>query len=161
MNTFGIYHLIQIAFSFVIAWVLMILPLPYEIHWFRPEWINLVLIYWVMREPHLVGVGTAFSVGLIMDGLRGLVLGQTALAMTIIAYLTHSLRRRLQLHFFWQQALCILVLVGLGQLTLLLIRWLIGHPPETLLVWSSTLTSVLLWPLVFHFLRFYGRKTFD
>jgi len=161
MRRIGMYRIFVCAISILIAWILSIIPLPFEEHWARPEWMSLVLIYWMMNEPGLVGVGTAFSVGLVMDGLRGGLLGENALAMTVVAYLTHLLRYRLRLHSFWIRTLCILVLVGFGQLTILCTRWGVGNPPQTLLVWLSTLTSVLLWPFVFRLIQFYGRKTID
>lgn len=157
----GWFRFFVCVLSVLIAAILSIIPLPFEEHWARPEWMSLVLIYWLINEPTLVGVGVAFCVGLIMDGLKGGLIGENALAMTIVAYLTYLLRNQLRLHSFWTRSLCILVLVGFGQLTILCTRWCVGNPPQTLLVWLSTLTSVLLWPLIFRLLHFYGRKNFD
>ncbi len=137
----------------------MIIPLPFEAHWFKPEWISLILIFWVIWEPEIIGVGSAWCIGLLMDGLKGDLLGQTALAMVVVAYLAQALGPRLRLQSFWNQLLCILVLVGFAQLILLITRWFIGSPPQTGLVWLSTLTSILVWPLVFRVLKLYKSQS--
>lgn len=149
---------IFIFFSFFMAWILMVMPLPHHWQWIRPEWLTLVLIYWVFALPQSVGVITGWCVGLVMDILGGVLLGQHALALAIVAYFSYLLRNRLRLFPFWQQALMVFVLVGLGELVLLLVQWLIGHPPKTPLYWASTLSSVLFWPWLYRLLRMYERK---
>lgn len=136
-----------IYFSLFLSLILMILPLPLQWQWLRPEWLSLMLIYWALREPDKVGVATAFSFGLAMDVMAEVLLGQYALAMAVLVYLTHRLRNRLRFFLFWQELFVLLILIGMGQLILVTVEWLIGHPPRTLLYWSSTLLSVLLWPL--------------
>jgi rod shape-determining protein MreD len=145
--------------SFFLAWILMIMPLPYDWQWIRPEWLTLVLIYWVFALPQTVGVMTGWCVGLVMDILGGVLLGQHAMAMAVVAYFAYLLRNRLRLFPFWQQALCVLMLVGVGELVLLLVQWLIGQPPRTSLYWASTFSSVIFWPWISRLLRMYERKT--
>lgn len=137
-----------IYLSLLLALVLMIIPIPQQWQWLRPEWLSLMLIYWAMREPYKVGVLTGFSFGLAMDIMGEVLLGQYALTMTILVYLTHRLRNRMRFFLFWQELFVILILIGIGQLVLITIEWLIGHPPRTLLYWSSTVFSVALWPLL-------------
>jgi len=144
--------------TFFLAWVLMIIPLPHQWQWLRPEWLTLVLIYWVFILPQSVGVITGWCVGLVMDVLGGVLIGQHALAMAIVAYFAYVLRNRLRTFPFWQQALIVFVLVGLGELILLLVQWLIGQPPRTALYWASTFSSVLFWPWLYRLLRMYERK---
>lgn len=147
-----------IFFSFILGAILMIMPFPHWGHWLKPEWMSVILIFWVVFEPQLIGVGVAWCLGFLMDGLKGGWLGQTALAMAVVSYLAQILGARLRFQPFWHQALCILVLVGLGQLILLMTRWIAGAPPSTDLVWISTLTSVLVWPFVFRFLSLYKTR---
>ena len=67
--------------TILIAFMLEILPLPGFIIWFRPAWTLLVLIYWAMALPEVVGVGYAFMVGIFLDVLTGTLLGEHAFAM--------------------------------------------------------------------------------
>lgn len=149
---------VALLFSLLMAWGFMIVHLPYQWQWLRPEWLSIVLIYWVFVRPKWVGVVVAWSAGFVLDVLSGALLGQYAMAMAIIVYFAHLLRHRVVLYPFWQQAFVILVLVGFGQLALLTIQWLIGHPPRTLMFWSSTLTSVLLWPFAYQCLRSHQKQ---
>lgn len=135
----------RIMFSFVFAWILTIIPLPPSLQYFRPEWVMLFLIYWALREPRLVGVATGFCIGLFMDVLTGGVLGQYALSLSLIVYLTQLFKHRIRVFPFWYQAIVVLVLIGFGQLSLLMVQWLIGHPPASLKYWFSTIASLLVW----------------
>lgn len=158
MIKFNLRTALVIYLSILLAFSLTIFPLPFSWQWVRPEWVTLILIYWVFRKPNYCGVMTGWTVGLLMDVLGGVLLGQYALAMSILVYLTHLLRNRFSFFLVWQQMFVILVLVGIVQLIPLLVQWLIGHPPRTLLYWSSTLISVILWPLVYRSMNFYERK---
>lgn len=150
---------VSVFTSIILAWMLMIVHIPFQMQWLRPEWLTLVLIYWVLTRPHIVGIEVGFCAGFGMDVLGGVLLGQYALSMAIVVYLTHQLRHRMRLFPFWQQAFVVLILVGFGQLTLLLVQWLIGQPPRTLWYWSSTLSSVALWPWLSRLMRVYERRT--
>ena len=52
---------------------------------YRPEWVPMVLIYWVMALPYRIGIGSAWIVGLVLDILEGSILGLNAMALVIIA----------------------------------------------------------------------------
>lgn len=142
-----------IIISFVLALLLTIFPLPEWAVSLRPEWVALVLIYWVLALPHRVGVGYAWVVGLFLDVLRGAILGQHALALTVIAYLALKLHQRIRVYPLWQQSLSILILVTLFQLLVLWINGIIGKPTSSWAYWIPALTSMLIWPAVYLILR--------
>jgi rod shape-determining protein MreD len=146
--------------SFVGAWFFMIFPIPHDYQYFRPVFLSLILIYWIFALPQSIGILTAWTVGLVMDILGNGVIGQYALAMVMVAFFARFLRYRIRLKPFWQQAVAVSGLVGIGELTRLLIQWLFGHPPHTLLYWIPTLLSIVLWPWICRLLRFYERKAF-
>lgn len=139
--------------SFFIALVLAILPLPGWLQWGRPEWVALVLIYWVIALPHRVGLLTAVLLGIMVDALEGAVLGQNALAMIVVAALALTLYQRLRVYNLWQQSAVVFVLVGIEQMICQWVQTLQGAGATSLMFLLPALSSALLWPFVLHSLR--------
>ncbi len=142
-----------IAASFLVALVLSILPWPVWTEQFRPDWEALVLIYWCMALPTRVGVGTAWSVGLILDVLYGSMLGENALAKSLIAFLAVHFHLQLRMFPRWQQAVVVLLLVAVNNLLVLWIKHLAGMAPATWGYLTPSIVSMLLWPWLFVILR--------
>lgn len=150
-----------IFLSFFLAYLLAIVPFPVWAMNYRPEWVAMVLIYWVMALPYRVGIGAAFFAGLVLDILEGTVLGLNALGLVIIAYVTLSLHLRLRMFSFLQQAGLVLALVGVY---LMLKHWLQLITNQSispnLLFLMAALTSAIIWPSLFQLLR-HVRRSFD
>ena len=103
-----------IALTLIVALWLSILPLPVWTQWARPEWVAMVLIYWVIALPERVGIGVAWSVGLIQDIVEGSLLGQHAFALAVLAYVALISSQRLRMFTPIQQAAVIFVLIGVN-----------------------------------------------
>ena len=142
-----------IIFTFIIALLMTVIPLPDPVRYLRPDWVGLVLIYWCMALPERVGVTTGWFVGLLVDLLTGTLLGQHALSLTIVAYLTQKFHQRLRLVPVWQQSLTILVLLVLHQLLALWISRIIGRPGVPWNFWMPSVLGMIIWPLVHTTLR--------
>ena len=150
-----------IVLSLFIAYLLAIVPFPAWAMNYRPEWIPMVLIYWVMALPYRVGIGWAFVVGLLLDILEGSILGLNAMALVVIAYVTLSLHLRLRMFSSVQQAGLVLALVGLN---LMICHWLQIVTGQTvasnMMYLMAALTSAVIWPSIFQLLR-QTRRSFD
>ena len=146
-----------IIITLVTALILTILPIPLWAIWFRPAWVLLVLIYWVMTAPYQVNIGTAWLMGLIMDILNGTLLGEHALAFTVVIYLVYKMHIRLRMYPLLQQGLSIFVFVMLYQFILYCIQGFIGSLPNSHMYWLSSISSMLLWPWLFVLLRDFRR----
>jgi rod shape-determining protein MreD len=146
-----------IALTLLAALWLSIVPLPDWVRWARPEWVAMVVIYWVIALPHRVGIGSAWLTGLVLDLLKGVPLGENAFALAVIAYLALILYQRMRMYAAWQQAGIVFVLVGLN---LLLCHWaqtLISKVVPTLMFLLPALVSAFLWPTVMLLLRYIRR----
>ena len=139
---------IVILLSFAAALLLTIIPLPEGLRSWRPDWVALTLIFWCLALPYRVSVGSGFVVGLFLDTLTGTLLGQHALALSLIAYVCVRLHQRVRLYPFWQQALTVLVLLILHQLITLWVDRTIGRPALPLSYWLPAVAGMLLWPLI-------------
>jgi rod shape-determining protein MreD len=142
-----------IVFTFLLALVLTILPLPEWARLLRPDWVGLVLIYWCMALPERVGVVSGWLAGLLVDLLTGTILGQHALALTVVAWTTIRFHQRMRLFPMLQQAATVLVLLILHQLLVLWISRFTGRPGAAWYFWAPSFTGMLFWPLVFSLLR--------
>lgn len=139
--------------TFLCGMMLSQMPLPDFIGWGRPEWVAMILIYWVIALPHRVGVGSAFVAGIVLDVIRGSVLGANALALVIVAYMAQTLHRRIRVFPLWQQSVLVVVLVGCHQLILHWVQSLVGYTGDSLLFLLPAGVSLICWPLVFMALR--------
>lgn len=134
--------------SFLVASLIMLLPLPSGWAWVRPELVVLVVIYWTVTLPDHVGVGMAFLMGLVQDVLENALLGHHALALVALAYVCSLSYRRIRNFALWQQSAWVFVLVGIHQL---LWNWgstFSGRTADSLIFLLPALTSALLWPLI-------------
>ena len=74
--------------TIIVSIMLMVMPLPDWALAFRPDWVALTLIYWAMMLPRTWSVGTAWLIGLVVDVAQGTILGQHALALCFIVFIT-------------------------------------------------------------------------
>ena len=114
----------------------------------KPDFLALVLLYWCIQEPRLIGVGVAWCLGLMMDVVDATVFGQHALAYAVLAYGAGYFRRRVLRFSLWQQAAQVAVLLLLSSGLVLLVRIAGGAPPPRWTYAVGSLTGALLWPLV-------------
>lgn len=114
----------------------------------RPDMVALVLVYWCIHQPRMVGMGAACLFGLMLDVADGMLLGQSALAYTLLAFAALLLRRRILLFPLGQQALHILPLLLLLQLATLGIKLAAGSSFSGWGYFFASFTGALLWPVV-------------
>jgi rod shape-determining protein MreD len=138
-----------IAASFVVA---LLANMLVHIVWvgrapWVPDLLALTLVFWCVHQPLRVGVGTAFALGLLLDVHQGSLLGQHALAYSVLSYLAIFIHRRLLWFPLSSQALHVLPLLVLSHLIQVLVRLLAGDgwPGWPLLL--APLLEALLWPV--------------
>ena len=154
--------MVVIAITIVLAMVLAVLPMPdvvpIELGFLRPDWVAMVLVYWIIALPHRLGIVIAWIVGLLMDILLGNLLGQHAVAYVVIAYISVSLYQRLRMFTVWQQAIILFAILGLNQLINFWSESVAGLAEWTLWYLLPALVGAFLWPWIFMSLRFVRRK---
>lgn len=148
---------IIILSSFAVAFILSMIPMPDNLEHYRPEWVTLILIYWCLALPHRTGIFTGWVAGFLLDIHLGSLLGQHALVLSIVAYLSYKLHVRIRLYPLIQQSLIVLLLVALSQMLILWISGITANAPGDWSYWLPSLTSMLIWPWVFFLMRFIRR----
>jgi rod shape-determining protein MreD len=144
---------LPILVSFLVAMILTSLPLPEGAIIYRPDWMALALIYWCMALPERIGIFTGWLLGLVLDVMYGSLLGQNAMALSIIAYLVNILHLRVRMFPLWQQSVMVLLLIILHLAISAWIRGIAGQFSVTWTYWMPALTSALVWPFIFIVLR--------
>jgi rod shape-determining protein MreD len=128
--------------------LLAIVPLPAWLDAVRPDLALLAIIYWCLTSPRIAGLGYAWLSGLMLDVLKGIVLGQHALGFLLVAFLTHRLQLRMRMFPLLHQSGVVLLMLGLYHFLVFWIDGLIGHPVTAWARWLPILSGALLWPLV-------------
>ena len=142
-----------IVLSFVMAFVLTLLPMPDWAIALCPAWILLATIYWSMSAPEYVNVGAACMVGVFWDVLEGTLLGEHAFALIIVTYLVTRFYSRMRMFPLIQQGFCVFILVLMYQFMIYCIQGFLGALPKSWMYWSSSFLSMLLWPWVYSIMR--------
>lgn len=135
--------------SLAAALVLMLMPLPDLARPLRPFWLALVLIYWGLEEPGRVGLGRSFLLGLACDVLTGNLLGETALRLTVLAFIVLRFRSRMRFFPMLQQSLAVLALLANDRVLMLMVR---AFSEPVIPEWSlalAPLAGMALWPWLF------------
>lgn len=153
-----------IALSLCMALCLSIMPLSHSMNIARPEWMALAVIFWVVQMPQRFGVISAWSLGLMLDGVEGTLLGNHAFALAVIAYISLKLYQRIRMFALWQQAFLVFGLIIVKQL---LNQWVFSLTAYPVWGWYFILpavTSALIWPgmmlLMQAVARFWGLNRF-
>ena len=147
-----------ITVTFVVALLVTALPMPESITFWRPAWVVLVLIYWCMAAPDQIGVVIGWTAGLLLDVMTGTLLGQHALGLSVVAYITHRVHRRVRVLPPWRQGPTIFGIVFLYQALILWSNGIRGLPVMVSAYWVSPFISMLLWPWLFFLLRAVRRR---
>lgn len=113
-----------------------------------PDFVALVLLFWCIRQPRLVGLGVAWSLGLVTDAGNGVLLGQHALAYSLLAFLAIWFSRRILWFGSGLQALHVGALLLIAQGVSLLVRVVSGNDFPGWAMFIGPLAGALLWPLV-------------
>jgi len=134
-----------VALSLALAFGFNLLPVGR--HAAAPDLLAVVLVFWNVHQPRKVGIGIAFLFGLLMDVHDAALLGEHALAYSLLSYGAISMHRRVPWFGPLGKMLHVLPLFLAAQLVTVLVRILLGSglPGWPMLLGSASTT--LLWPL--------------
>jgi len=135
----------RILFSTLVALVLTILPLPQYGDFIRPSFLVLTVLYWSVAAPRTAGVGLGWFAGLMLDVFQGPVLGQHALVLALVSFITALEHQRIRSKPMFQQSLIVLFVLAFYNGVVLAIDGWTGHPLPNPLLWIQCATGALIW----------------
>jgi rod shape-determining protein MreD len=134
-----------VGLSLLVAFAINLVPLGRNP--LMPDVVALVLVFWNVHQSRRVGVGLAFFFGLLVDVADSAVLGQHALAYTLLSFFAITIHRRLLWFTVPSQALQILPLFFAAHAVSLIVRMIAGGMFPGWQVLLAPVLEALLWPL--------------
>ncbi len=135
----------RVLLSILLALVLTVLPLPKYWDVVRPSFVVLTVLFWAISAPRAGGVGLGWFSGLVLDVFQGPVLGEHAIALSLVTYLTAREHQKIRAKPLFQQSLIILGVVGFYEVVVFMIDGWTGHPVTNPLRWVHCATTALIW----------------
>src|SRR5262245_30004461 len=148
-----------VLISFTLALVANFLP--WKNIAYVPDFVALVLCFWCVRQPRLVGLGAGWVLGLLADVGNGVLMGQHALAYSLLAFGAITFSRRILWFGVWGQALHVAALLLLAQGIGALVRRAAGADFPGWAIVVGPLIGAFLWPVVTHLLLLPQRRLPD
>lgn len=148
-----------ITFSLVSAFFLNLFPWG---GWgWVPDFVALTLVFWSIYQPRKVGIGVAFMMGLVMDVHSASLLGENALAYTLLSYFAITIHRRVLWFKPAIQALHVLPLLIAMQLVQMIVQLAVSGKQPSWIYFIQSLVATLTWPLVCWLLLAPQRRAVD
>ena len=145
--------LFAIIISVIMASALMVYPLSYELSGWRPLFMLMITLFWVLCQPTWCGVWFAFGTGLFVDLLVDAPLGMNALSFVLIAFIARFLTRERRILTFSN----LWVISEIAILAHLFFIWIAqvmsGVHFSFARHWQPLLSSVLVWPVIYYLLK--------
>ncbi|MDU0810581.1 MAG: rod shape-determining protein MreD [Burkholderia sp.] len=139
-----------IFFSLTIAFLLNLIPLGWLL--VSPDFVALVLLFWNVHQPRIIGIGIAFILGVMMDVHDACLLGEHGLAYTLLLYGGILVYRRISLINLGMQIFYVTPLLIGAQIVPFIICMIVGF---TFPIWNYLIngfTEIVLWPVISYLL---------
>ena len=134
--------------SFIFGLMLTIMPLPDAIDAFRPDWLAMLVIYWALQLPRTWSVGTAWIVGIVLDASQGTLLGQHALALCCVAFITVRFHLLMRVFPVPQLTVTVFPILAIYQFLLFWINGVAGVDAPSIAYWGPVISGTLMWPVM-------------
>jgi rod shape-determining protein MreD len=140
-------NLAVILLTTAAALVLNILPLPGWLLVVRPAFAVLAVLYWSTMTPFVAGLALGFVSGLALDVFHGSLIGQHALALSLLSFVAVRFNLLMRAKPIFEQSLFVFLALLLYEVVLWAIDGWTGRPSGGLARWVHTITGSLLWPV--------------
>jgi rod shape-determining protein MreD len=112
-----------------------------------PDVLAVVLVFWTVHQPLRVSIGAAFVCGLLMDVHQGALLGQNALAYTVLSFLAITMQRRLLWFAVSSQMVQVFPLFAAAHLVEISLRMIAGGAFPGFWIFLGPVLEAALWPV--------------
>ena len=130
----------------------------FPLGYFSPDWIFLIIIYWIIAVPNMYGFFVIWLIGIITDVAVGSTLGMNALTYVFLSYVVKRLHKSLRYFTVIQQSIIVLVLMAIKITFLLWVDAMLGTDIYSTTMFWTIITSAFVWPIIFFSLRYFRRR---
>lgn len=138
--------------------LLTLLATPEITRTLKPFWIALLIIYWILEAPDYIPLGRVAIIGLLMDLINGVLMGEYALRLIVIAFIVTRIRARMRFFPLPQQALVVFALLLNDRVVQLTIKSFTGVAWPNWTFWLAPLSGMFIWPWLFLMIDFFKRQ---
>ena len=139
--------LLPIPISLVVGSVLTVYPVSSSMSIWRPEFMLLLTLFWVMSQPKWCGVWFAFVVGFMTDLMLDSHLGTHIFVFVLLTFAARFLTRNKRILTFPSRWIIATIVIFLNFVLLFLFYRMNGNIVP-LWFWSPIIPSILVWPLI-------------
>lgn len=132
----------------LLALILTVLPYPNYLALVRPMFLVLTVLYWSIASPRAGGISLGFFSGLLLDVFQSPVLGEHALALSVITYIAVREHQKIRSKPAFQQSLIVFAALVFYETILFAIDGWSHHPLNNPLRWTHTVSGAIFWPMV-------------
>jgi rod shape-determining protein MreD len=136
----------RLLLTALVALVLTVLPLPPALDLVRPPFLLVTVLFWSVNSPRTGGIAIGFFAGLVLDVFQGPVLGEHALALSLVTYIIVREHQRIRSKPAIQQAMIVLAALIVYEIVLFMIDGWTGQAVASAQRWVRPLTGALIWP---------------
>ena len=140
-NLFFIWSMILLSI------ILTVIPVPDLLDQYRLPWLKMTVIFFSIFNISLIGIISVWFSGLILDIMTGGLMGENALILAVLSYLSYRFRFQIRVYPMWQIMLIVLILLSLGELISLWINGVSGTMSFNIYDWINVGIAVLVWPI--------------
>ena len=127
--------------------ILMVMPVPDVLDQYRLPWLSMTVIFFSIFNISLIGIISVWFSGLILDIMTGGLMGENALILAVLSYLSYRFRFQIRVYPMWQIMTVVLILLSLGVLITLWIDGISGNMLFNIYDWINIGIAVLIWPI--------------
>ncbi|MCF9034322.1 rod shape-determining protein MreD [Acinetobacter nectaris] len=145
--------LIFIILSVVVASVITVYPVSYDVAAWRPAMMMMVMLFWVLCQPSWCGVWFAFTMGIFTDLLIDAPLGQNALVYILISFAARYFVREKRILTFLNLWIIAILTITIYILLISVAQIMANVDYSLIRCWQPLISSTLVWPILYYSLK--------
>lgn len=137
----------KVALTIIFAVFIQMIPVSLHLRWLEPNFIALVMMFWLIYAPGSLNMYAIFVLGLFCDVLFGTMLGEHSFTLLITAYSVYRLLRPLRVWPLWQHFILVFTILLISQISSVLVKMLQGYEFNgAQVVFLSPFLGLVIWP---------------